>query len=166
MATKWWITVAGEVMQVDSFWTFAHEAPQLLGLNADDLHFAFKEVLKSREKRSNRVLALIDKILSSGCIMIDMDGERVISFWLESESMYDRLLRWIMKSSIESSVEFTLREVSSMRGWRMTAGAMCSGHQYSNDPSRGGKCPRCGTQVSWDEVLHQGLCPKCGRGIS
>lgn len=84
--------------------------------------------------------------------------------------MWKRLMNWITKAPVELGINprtvVGLKEWESQRAWCQTVEGVFKGHQFSDDPTRGAKCNRCGRQLSWDELLNQQVCPACGMDLA
>jgi len=175
MAKCWWITVAGEVLPVNAQWDAVANAPWFFGISQDDVLSTWGTPAQLAERWAprpvpsdeRRMLAMLDKCMATGCIWIDFSGrDKVVAFGSESAMVYDRLMRWATQQHIPPKTGVIIRETNTMRGWKTTVGALLKGFQFSRDPKKGGRCPRCGRMLSWDEVLHRSVCPECGEGLA
>lgn len=171
--TKWWITRAGDTMAVpdgEGFLDAVDRNPRYFGIEPNEVSFA-------KEKGENGRLALIDKLCWDieaddgsvqipGAIMIELGKDGLeIGFWQESYPAYERIIGWLSAQHFLPNTQVILREVGSTRAWRTNVNQLLR-NPYAKNPDRRGNCPRCGQQISWDEIVERGVCPKCNEKMT
>ena len=165
MITKWWITRAGDTINVEgTFLDAVEKHAGVFGVTSQEVAFA-------KSQGENGELAMFDKVcwdiekdgqvIQPGAICIEQTADGLaILFWSESYPCYERIMAWLSSQPFLKNTSILMREISSMRGWSTTVGVLLS-RPFVKNPNRRGNCPRCGGEMSWDEILDRGVCPIC-----
>ena len=166
MITKWWITRAGDHLGVEgNFLDVVEKSPSFFGVEGHEVTFA-------KENGEDGQLALFDKlccdvedkageVVQSGAIFIEQTADGLeIGCWRESYKAYERIMNWLSGQGFLGNTQVILCEVGTQRKWRTDVRTLLT-NPYAKNPDRRGNCPRCSSQISWDEIVERGVCPKC-----
>ena len=173
MTTKWWITRAGDCLNVPEGGVFLDcvaANPSFFGVEGHEVEFA-------RGRGTDGELALIDKLCYDietpdgevqipGAMMIEQTDRGLhIRMWRESYAAYERIMEWLSSRPFLANTKVILEEVGTTRKWGTSVGVLLS-NPFAKNPDRRGNCPRCNQQISWGEIVERGVCPKCGQKLT
>lgn len=167
---QWLVNPGGGIIPVEDYLSWIVEHPDVFGVSEEEVRFA-------RTKGDRGVAAIIDKVLSVGWVIAfeSSRGELAATFWEEFPAApgglpaghgYRLVEKWIATHRFHPKKDVLLKVRRTGQAWKMTVEALLRGQQYAKNPDRALPCPRCGSQVSKEEVVVTKTCPKCGGGLA
>jgi len=145
--------------------------PDLFGFTKEEINKTKEFTIYSNE-HLGRVHRLFEIALERGWIWAQINKLAVLApqtmcfatFWFQWENpdVYDRITAFLKGRGVTNG-NILLRDIM-MRGWQQPVQSLYAKAQYSRTGTKG-TCPRCGNEVTKDELRSHPNCRKCGMAL-